>query len=401
MTGVLTTCLAGYMTLVNTQYRSAMRSQSWSMAITTAEAGIEEGFAQLYFGSFTNYSNNGWSTATNGITRVRTLSTNSYYVATIVTNASPALLATGYVRIPGQSNYVSRTVSVTLTNQSLFQWAVLSKGTLSGSGSGVTVDSYDSSNPLYNTNGRYDSSKRHDHGYVSSINGSIDIPNIYGYAATGPTGSASGTVGDLQWFQVGNSGIETGHYRNDLNITVADVTPPFTSGWTPTSGTYNGQSYTYLLGTGDYATTSISLSGHDSILVTGNARLYLSGTLSMGGQASIEIATNATLAVYVNGSSASIDGNGIINDPGNSANFQLYGTSNLTSLSLSGNGTFIGTLYAPEAALTLNGGGSSNTDFSGAAVVGSATMHGHFSIHYDEALAKQGGSYAVARWDEL
>jgi hypothetical protein len=70
---------------------------------------------------------------------------------------------------------------------------------------------------------------------------------------------------------------------------------------------------------------------------------------------------------------------------------------------LNGNGAYIGTVYAPEAALTFNGGGNTTLDFQGACVVKSATLNGHFNIHYDVNLSRIGppGSYTVASWREL
>ena len=47
-------------------------------------------------------------------------------------------------------------------------------------------------------------------------------------------------------------------------------------------------------------------------------------------------------------------------------------------------------IYAPEAALTGNGGGNNNFDTSGAVVVNSVTLNGHWNFHYDEHLAMVG-----------
>jgi len=48
----------------------------------------------------------------------------------------------------------------------------------------------------------------------------------------------------------------------------------------------------------------------------------------------------------------------------------------MLKITLSENSTFLGVIYAPEAALMLNGGGNSH-NLEGAAIVKSATLNGH------------------------
>jgi hypothetical protein len=69
---------------------------------------------------------------------------------------------------------------------------------------------------------------------------------------------------------------------------------------------------------------------------------------------------------------------------------------------LSGTSSFIGAIYAPEAVLTLNGGGNSN-NLMGAAIVKQVTLNGHYDFHYDEALASWGPakSFTANSWQEL
>jgi hypothetical protein len=62
-------------------------------------------------------------------------------------------------------------------------------------------------------------------------------------------------------------------------------------------------------------------------------------------------------------------------------------------------------LVASNANLTLNGGGNSNQDFSGSLMVNAATLNGHFSFHWDEALARMespnDARYLVKTWNEI
>ena len=74
----------------------------------------------------------------------------------------------------------------------------------------------------------------------------------------------------------------------------------------------------------------------------------------------------------------------------------------VTGITLSGNSSFVGVVYAPEATLTLNGGGNNN-NLIGAVVVNSVTLNGHYDFHYDTSLGTNGptSGYVVTSWQEL
>ena len=107
--------------------------------------------------------------------------------------------------------------------------------------------------------------------------------------------------------------------------------------------------------------------------------------------------------MYVGAPTASISGNGVVNDSNVAINFQYLGLSSNTSLGLGANAVFYGCIYAPSAVFTLGGGGNNTTDFIGASVSYSVKMNGHFNFHYDESLLQSGPSrgYIVTSWREL
>jgi len=120
---------------------------------------------------------------------------------------------------------------------------------------------------------------------------------------------------------------------------------------------------------------------------------------------SITIANNgsASLSVYADGTSASVSGNGVINQAGYAADFILFCSPNVKTVSFNGNGQFCGILVAPSADVTMHGGGSADEDFEGALIGGSITMDGHFKFHYDEALGRKPlfGRLLITSWDEI
>jgi hypothetical protein len=142
----------------------------------------------------------------------------------------------------------------------------------------------------------------------------------------------------------------------------------------------------------------LSMSGNDCITIVPYANV------NAVGQAPLTTApAGANVTVYSGGTSFAIGGNGIINQPGLASDFVVFAAPTVTTGSLSGNGGFTGVLVAPTVDLTLNGGGNSYTDFMGCMMVNSATLNGHFHVHYDECLAsaKNDPRYLITGWNEI
>jgi hypothetical protein len=306
---------------------------------------------------------------------------------------------------------------VTTVADAMFARGMLAKGQIDLNGNNIATDSFDSTDPAYSTGGQYDPAKIKDSGDVATNSGLVNSLNagnadIHGHVATGPGGSisvgANGSVGSTAWINAGNTGIQPGWSRNDMNVSFPEVQAPFAGGsFTPAGGNQGGTNYTYLLTGGNYLTSSLSMSGQNKMLVTVSSVLWVTSSFSMAGQSQITLAPGVTLKLYVgdttgSGASASLAGNGIVN-PGNAMNFQYYGMPSNTSLSYSGNGAFTGAIYAPDANFSLGGGGNNTYDFVGASVTSTVTMNGHFHFHYDENLARIGPSrgYIITSWNEI
>jgi hypothetical protein len=405
--GIIGLLLVVYLTMVSGQTQSTMRSLSWNSAIPMAEAGIEEALAHLNYAGTTNLASANWTLISNRYTLDRTLG-DGYTHITISTDAAPVLVSQGFVRAPLQSTYICRTVRAATKKRTCYQGPFTAKDKISMSGG--TIDSFDSSDPLYNTLGRYDPFKQKANARVqcaSTAAAAIAVGNadVYGSVATGPGGTvtvgSSGCVGDVLWdTNPLNAGtIQSGHRFSDVNLSLEDVGVPFTNGYaTPASGTYpyNGTNYTYRLDTGTYQLSSLTVPGGDAMLVTGDATLYVVGNFTTSGSGYVYIAPGATLRLYVGGT-ATISGDGVVNGAGNAANFSIFGLPTCTKVVYSGSAQFIGTLYAPQADLTMSGSAAG----VGAVISKTATLSGGMSFHYDEALGGGGGKYLVISWQEI
>ena len=405
--------LASYLNLVSWQNKTVRRSEQWNAAIPVLEAGIEEALTHLT-ASAGKLGNNGWTLVNGAYTKERMLGENRY-VVTLSTDAKPIIISRAYMRDLIATNFLPapRAVKVTVTTGALLAKGMVAKGEIDLSGNNIKTDSFDTGDPAYHTNGKYDPAKTKDNGDIATNSDMVDSLNvwnadIFGKASTGPGGTVkigpNGAVGSKAWHSGGNKGIQPGWSSDDMNVQFPDVIAPFSGGaQIPASGTVNGTNYTYVLGNGNYQLSSLGLTGKEEVIVTGNAVLLVTGNVSMAGQAQILIASNASLNLYVGGASASLAGNGIANSNSNATNFWYWGLPGNTSLSLSGNAAFTGVIYAPNAAFTLGGGGNNTYDFVGASISASVKMNGHFKFHYDENLARVGPSrgFIVDSWNEI
>jgi hypothetical protein len=406
--------LASYLLLVRAQNVSTYRSQGWNGAMAMAEAGIEEALAQLnpsalLFTTNINRGANGWVAGSGGFYSPRRQLDDGYYDVLITADSLPYIYSTGYVKVPTFSVPIQRAVRVKTTYGRLFQYAMAAKIEIDFKGAGVETDSFDSNDETYSTGGLYDPAKRKANGDVATTAGILNVGNakVMGTLFTGPEGGYSlgpnGSVGDVGYVLGGNRGIQEGHYRNDFNMDFPDVLPPYASGLMPQGKEINGTNYFWVLGSGNYmdgASGGVKLQTGDKILVTGRSRVFVTGDFLMSGEAAIMIAPGASLELYVAGANASITK---LNNAGSCAAFRYYGLPSNTTLTLSGNSAFLGSIYAPNAFFTLGGGGSDWVDFQGACVVNRIRMNGHYKFHFDENLRRKGPvrGFQVVEWKEI
>jgi hypothetical protein len=421
--------LAACLSMVNSQNMAVSRSQAWNSCMPIIEAGVEEAMAHLNNTKESTYNVNGWAQNGTAYTRSRFMSDGFFDVSISLSNIlRPVIVCTGYYRAPalvarapgpmmaaaninvGGVDYIRRAVQVLAAKQGAFTKAMVAKQRIVMNGNDIVTDSFDSSDPNYSTDGMYDPAKARDNGDVatlSGINNAIGAgnANIKGTIRTGPGGTvdvgANGVVGSLQWHAAGNTGIQPGWWFDDMNMSIADVESPSLSGsLLPASGTITGAVYKYILNGGKFALSSLNTSSSERIAVTAPSTLIVDGNVDIRG--AVDIMEGGSLQLYVAGSTANIGGSGV-NNTGYASNFCYYGLPTNTKLSLPSNGDFTGVLYAPNADLSLSGGGSTIINFSGACVMRSIQVNGHYKFHFDEALINHGPwkDYVIYGWTEL
>ena len=426
--GILGILMGGYLYMVQAQRQAVARSQSWNRAVVVAEAGIDEALALMNSGVIgTNFAVFPWKNAGGGNFTNRPSPpqfTDSYYTVTIKTSPTnnPVITSTSYVPAPISKTLLSRMVRVQTKPRATFpvKGPMIVEQTYNASGNNVNTDSFDSSLGAYNpatagTNGDIVS--------LTTNANSIAIGNgkIKGTAHTPPGGiqgvtatiGSNGKVGDAAWLAGSTPGFQAGHFKDDFTLSdFPDATVPPATWFAPliNQTAPDGLIYSYMLGNN----STYSMANLDGALYVSatNTVLYVTSSISISGGAGnkknappqIHIGTGASLTLYMAGATTTISGNGVVNDTALAKNFQYYGLPSNTSINLTGNGSFFGTIYAPQADFTLKGSGNNSIDdFSGSSITKTTTMTGNFNFHYDDSLGYLTtlGGYDVTSWEEL
>ena len=243
--------LAAYLWMLQSQRKFTYSSQVWNSCIPLCEAGLEEAMAHInYSGTTTNFAINGWVFSAGAYRKELNLNGGTVRMA-IDTSIPPLITVNGFMRAPVQTNQVRRDIRVRTRLNQRFPYAILSKGPVACNSAGARADSYDSTDPLKSTFGQYDPLKAQDQAIIATTSknsGAIDIGNLelYGYAGTGPGGSVSinnGNVGSTLFNvnPLNNGKIEQGHFSDDVNVYIPDITQPADfAGVPPASGVVGG-----------------------------------------------------------------------------------------------------------------------------------------------------------------
>ena len=384
----------------------ASRGVAQSVAANLAEAGIEDAL----FAANNSYFNStyGWSTASDSATaKVKTTTGLSlsqgtgeiYLRVDSYASTSPTIIALGVVR-PLSGAVIVKQLRCAIVKRSTWANGMVSKSAIIFSGN-ATIDSYDSSLGVYNA-----STNRSDQATVASDSTALDPvvlnsnATIYGYVATGgaaPTVSSNGRVYGAT--SPANPNVDPSRVRTDFNQNIPDATAPTVAA--TSLGSVN--SSTSLPRIGDlpgtdgryhYTASSLSLNGHDVISVTGPVDLTVTGNIALTGNGEISIggvgSISPSLNIYAAGS-VSLGGNGMLNQTNVPGNTALYGTApsgTTQSITVTGNGEFIGAIYAPNATVSLTGNGAVN----GAVIANTITLGGSGVFHYDVHLGVTGTS---------
>jgi hypothetical protein len=279
-----------------------------------------------------------------------------------------------------------------------YSFAIGAIGSIDLKGNNVSSDSFDSSDPLYSTNGLYTPSKRKAGGDILTISDltssilNVGNANIAGHIQIGPDGHwniLNGSVGDLAWVDSGTIGIQPGWALTNRSYYFPPVVLPQTTWLTPGGpGVVDGKSYAHVFSvSGDYWLTDAG-----DIYVDTNVTVRLNVTATNFILNNVFVAGTGTnagrLVAYMNGPMGQYLrlGTGIKTQSGKAANLVFLGLPHCTEVLYMGNGDFTGVIYAPSAAFNGAGGGSGYIDFVGSVFARTFQLNGHYHFHFDEDL---------------
>jgi hypothetical protein len=211
----------------------------------------------------------------------------------------------------------------------------------------------------------------------------------------------------------------TGTIRDDFYQDIQSVDQPSWTSMnvTPSSAT-NGNTILKsgaTPGSVRYKMNKITLNGSsDKLTIQGDPTkityvdIWVTGDVSVTGNGQIYSDPNVVVNMYVAGD-VDLEGLGVANGSANTdsrpGNFLLFGIKptdgSTKDVTMGGNGNMEASLYAPDSAVEIKGGGNSGS-FSGSVVGKSVFMNGVTTVHYDEALARSGlvNDYRIISWVE-
>ncbi|MGD0092426.1 MAG: hypothetical protein ABSE73_21125 [Planctomycetota bacterium] len=147
--------------------------------------------------------------------------------------------------------------------------------------------------------------------------------------------------------------------------------------------------------------TTIRVNGiSGSVTINGNVTMYLAGSMTLHGQSLITVTANSSLTVLQEPGTYTVDisgSNGGVSNLTNIPNNFQFISAATGSESWLGNADWMGTIYAPNAPVTLGGNGQ----IYGAFVGGALTLHGTPSFHRDQNASSPifaSQPYPVLEW---
>ncbi|MBP6507311.1 MAG: hypothetical protein KA257_07075 [Opitutaceae bacterium] len=420
LAAIIALMLGSYLNLNLSSTRLAKRSFQSYAALNLVEAGAEEAvwsFNRATGGqadAWTGWQNDGTSSwrkfdgfdlgqNTHGWVKVHVSTT------TPPAGTNPKVVALASVN-PPDGNPVTRMIEIALRRRSYFANGLVARDSIVFNGAVASVDSWDSdpdsdpSTPPV----PYAVGIRRDNGTVASasvVNTAmlVNQANIWGYVFTGGAQPQVGTNGSIRGASTpADVMIDPNRIATDFNADFPAVSAPLDGTIIATVGS--------TLGTAGLATKwrcpAITLNGNKTLTILGDATLVLTAgpgvsALDVTGNASIIIPAGSSLILYTEGN-VKIAGNGISNHNAQPGSFQLWGTSlsiGGQDMQIAGNGALKSVVYAPSAAVKINGNG----EVMGSIVANTITLVGNAAFHYDEALTHHDAHtpFGIIKWREI
>jgi hypothetical protein len=375
--------------------------------------------------------------------------------------------------------YIQTTAFSQLGNDGLIAYS------LTFNGNNVTIDSFDSStsaHSIWHSNlwwhgmnyGTWTNTLSYNSNAVPSRTANVHVAaetnfisvgnaNIYGFIDTSPGGTYNiknqGSVGDLDWVHNGNSGLQSGHFKDDMNQTYSSGSAPSSfsnayqlnnwlrvatgaaattniikiggvwtniagtwvdqggilysnknnAGWVLPGGDGNNYTYTSVITNRPLDTNGISIPNNIYYAMgsIGSGNLFVDAQYAIlyvtNGIDSPVLTINTNADVYIYSQSDVTFGNTV----NSTALARACTISDIVghpiTVTASGNASGVSKILVPASTLKFNGGGNNTYDIIGEIIGNDVTFDGHFNLHYDESLRSSSPSsqFIATVWKEV
>lgn len=432
LAGIIGISLSSYLKLAITSLRTANRSFYANSSINYAEMGIEQAMACFYSVSTGTAAATAWSgwtldTATKAATRSFPTTAPYYYAAGPGTKAvvkiyvqkydfsgTPLIVAKAIIT-PSEGSTIEKYVKVTLRSRSLFSNGLVARNLIDWAGH-PSADSWvsDPDNDAATAAVAYSTAVRLANctvGCISPTNGAIDLANgsVMGSVATGGgtiSGSPTITGGITYDFSATFPTINAPNPATSNSIaTSISTTTTFPRAGDAINTADNTYYYNFATGVGigmNGGGKNVQIAADKKVVFVFDNHVGATA-ISIGGNAFLNLNAGANLQIYSNGN-LDLSGNGVANANVSPSSCIIYGTRTTTgqTITVSGNGQLRAAVYAPNATVTANGGGSSG-QIQGSIVAYAIDMNGGPDFHYDQSLGNlnAGAGVGVSQWKEL
>ncbi len=147
--------------------------------------------------------------------------------------------------------------------------------------------------------------------------------------------------------------------------------------------------------------SSINLGNSKVLTITKPISIYVTGSVLLGNDAMIKIEGGGSLNLYVGGTFDGANSAGFNNGTADSRNLGIYCLDTCTKVIFKNSGDFYGTIYAPNAAVTID----NSADVYGSVVSDSFMLKATGRLIYDANLRnrninEEGVRFVINRWSE-
>lgn len=401
--GILT---AGYLRLALSEFRRSEESLHFNGLVNLAEAGAEEAVWALVNEDMAGWLRQDTRFAWKRLTGMPAGAGREGSVLIMIdgyqTN-QPTLTVEARVRSPRQRDFTKQ-IRMQLQNRSLFANGLTAREKLRFVGGNAAVDSYNSNNGAY-----HPTTNRRDRGTAGSLlieADAVDIGNgnIWGYIATGGGDPSVGSTGSIRGADTeAGVRIDWSRVARDFYADFPPVTMPSGAGALTELPAGNNKNIGIPGVITTYRLSELTLRNSHTLNINGPVVLQVTGDIDVKG--TLNVNATGSVTIYADGD-INVGGNGMVNLTNIPSKMILYGTNSTElgqEIKLHGNGAVSGVVYAPNALLSLKGGGNSGEMF-GAVVAFRIFMNGNYAFHYDEALDDFGGgrpTFRLRNWQEL